>query len=355
MRSRGLRPAAEKVIDDAFSNAQISAVCQYYKRIKGQNMSKEKGASQIYLTEQQYLQVSIDWIVKDVEAWRWLAKKWSTPEWIASSKLHRENRGNALGHRFGADGHYNLAKRMEHEAGVAPGFMDVYVRGHRGPDPTNPEVLCTEAAREKMMAYGVEMTQRHGPDFDWRHSEVDAKALHASSGGRRHCKYAFGIGVVDYDQSVSLARRSGYHNSYGTRRELATLLPSSNVSAAGVDKVSATTPGRTSGMDDGTPSLPSTSGVDDGTLGLPDTSDVDSTAGIGAISGVDATYVLDGTARLPTTFRVDDTPGLNATFGVDAGCCTTLQPMDAITSSTVWITGFGLTPSWANSRCGRER
>jgi len=42
--------AAEKVVDNAFYNAQISAVCKYYKRIKGQNMSKEKGASQIYLT-----------------------------------------------------------------------------------------------------------------------------------------------------------------------------------------------------------------------------------------------------------------------------------------------------------------
>ena len=52
--------AAEKVIDDAFYNARISAVCQYYKRIKGENMSKEKGASQIYLTEQQYLQVFVE-------------------------------------------------------------------------------------------------------------------------------------------------------------------------------------------------------------------------------------------------------------------------------------------------------
>ncbi|WVZ71164.1 hypothetical protein U9M48_019783 [Paspalum notatum var. saurae] len=188
--------AAEKVIDDAFYNALISAVCQYYKRIKGENMSKEKG---------------------DMEAWRWLAKKWSTPEWIASSKLRRENRGKeGPGHRFGADGHYSLARRMEHESGVPPSFMDVFVRGHRGPDPTNPEVLCTEAAREKMMAYGEEMTQRHGPDFDWRQAEVDAEALHASGGGRRHGRYAFGTGVVDYDQSISRARRSG--SSSGSSR-----------------------------------------------------------------------------------------------------------------------------------------
>ncbi|WVZ98036.1 hypothetical protein U9M48_043519 [Paspalum notatum var. saurae] len=86
-------------------------------------------------------------------------------------------------------------------------------------------------------------------------------------------------------------------------------------------------------------------GVDDGTLGLPDTSEVDGTAGLGAISWVDGTTGfsassgLDGTARLPATFGVGATLGLNATFGVDASCCTTLQPMDAITSSALWITG----------------
>ncbi|WVZ66989.1 hypothetical protein U9M48_016136 [Paspalum notatum var. saurae] len=231
-------------------------------------MTAKRGASQIYLTEQEYLQVSVDWIVKDVEAWRWLAKKWSTPEWIATSKLHRENRGTGgPGHRYGADGHYNLARRMEHQDGVAPSFMDVYIRGHRGSDPTNPEALCTEAAKEKMMAYGEEMTQHHGPDVDWRHAEVDPEALHASGGGRRHGRYAFGTGVVDYNPSVSQARRSGsgggccstrggssgntngraadkhdslhgflpsgHHGSIGTGCELATLLPSSNVSAKG--------------------------------------------------------------------------------------------------------------------------
>ncbi|WVZ51715.1 hypothetical protein U9M48_002830 [Paspalum notatum var. saurae] len=275
-------------------------------------MSKEKEASQIYLTEQQYLQVSVDWIVKDVEAWRRLAKKWSTPEWNASSKSHRENRGKAgPGHRFGVDRHCSLARRMEHESGVPPSFMDVFVRGHRGSDPTNPKVLCTEAAREKMMAYGEEMTQRHGPDFDWRQAEVDAEALHAS----------------DYDQTISRAKRSGsssrsscssrtardtqtkeearvaqeearYHSSIGTRRELATLLPSSNVSAAGVDSVGATTPGlaTTSGVDNSTIGLLATSRVDDGTTGLPDTSGVDGTAGLSASFGVDGTAGLSATS-----------------------------------------------------------
>ncbi|WVZ77060.1 hypothetical protein U9M48_024962 [Paspalum notatum var. saurae] len=338
--------AAEKVIDDAFYNARILVVCQYYKRIKGENMSKEKGL--------------------DVEAWRWLAKKWSTPEWIASSKLHRENRGKeGPGHQFGTDGHYSLVRRMEHESGVPSSFMDVFVRGHRGLDPTNPEMLCTEAAREKMMAYGEEITQRHGPDFDWRQAQEfsllkDSSRYPGTVGGS--CSTRGGSSgntngqAADKHDSLHGFLPSGYHSSIGTRRELATLLPSSNVSAARVDRVGTTTPrlATTSGVDDGTTGLPATSRVDGGTPGLPDTSGVDG-SGVDGTAGLSATSQLDGTTGLPDTSGMDDTLWLLATFGVDASCCTTLQPVDAISSSATWITGFGLTPSWPNSRCGRER
>jgi hypothetical protein len=40
---------------------------------------------------------------------------------------------------------------QEAESGVAPSFMELYIRGHRGPDPASPDVLCSEAAREKMV------------------------------------------------------------------------------------------------------------------------------------------------------------------------------------------------------------
>ncbi|WVZ58517.1 hypothetical protein U9M48_008788 [Paspalum notatum var. saurae] len=357
--------AAEKVIDDAFYNIRISAVCQYYKRIKGENMSKEKGASQIYVTEQQYLQISVDWIVKDVKAWRWLAKKWSTPEWIASSKSHRENRGKAgPGHRFGADGHYSLARRMEHESEVPPSFMDVFVRGHRGPDPTNPEVLCTEAAREKMMAYGEEMTQRHGSDFHRRQTEVDAEALHASGGGRRHGRYAFGTGVVNYDQSISRARRSG--SSSGSCRssrtgrdtqaqeETRAAREEARQATRTVERLINMTAYMASYLQDITARL----GPD---VNLPpfcppQMSPQQLRGGWHrrALSHrLSATSQLNGTAGLPATSGMDDTPELPATFEVDASYCTTLQPVDAITYSAIWITGFGLTPSWPNSRCGR--
>jgi hypothetical protein len=40
---------------------------------------------------------------------------------------------------------------QEAESGVAPSFIEVYVRGHRGPVLANPDVLCSEAAREKIV------------------------------------------------------------------------------------------------------------------------------------------------------------------------------------------------------------
>ncbi|WVZ97106.1 hypothetical protein U9M48_042663 [Paspalum notatum var. saurae] len=363
-------------------NPQISAVCQYYKRIKGKNMSKEKGANQIYLTEQQYLQVSVDWIVKDVEAWRWLAKKWSTPEWIASSKSHRENRGKAgPGHRFGADGHYSLARRMEHESGVPPSFMDVFVRSHRGPDPTNPEVLCTEVAREKMMAYGEEMTQRHGPDFDWRQAEIDAEALHASGGGRRHGRYAFGIGVVDYDQSISdRIRHLGVLAPQGQleiprhRRRLmqherrldiiARLGPDVNLPPFCPPQMSPQQ-GSTAYLRGGRWYHRAPSHLQGGRWYPRAPKHLRGGWHRRALSQLRGgwhrralSHLLVGWhRRAPTGFSatsgMDDTPGLPTTFGVDASCCTTLQPVDAITSLAIWITWFGLTPSWPNSRCGR--
>jgi hypothetical protein len=82
---RHFRKCTDKVIKDAMYNARIAAVNYYYKKIKGQNMSKSLGTNEIYLTEEQYLESVVDWLAKDMEAWGWLAKRWASPEWIAES------------------------------------------------------------------------------------------------------------------------------------------------------------------------------------------------------------------------------------------------------------------------------
>jgi hypothetical protein len=85
---RHFRKCADKVIKDAMYNARIAAVNYYYKKIKGQKMSKALGTNEIYLIEEQYLESVVDWLAKDMEAWRRLAKRWASPEWIAESQKH---------------------------------------------------------------------------------------------------------------------------------------------------------------------------------------------------------------------------------------------------------------------------
>ena len=104
--------ATEKVIHDSLYNARITAVCHYYKSVKGEKMTKKKGANTIYLKEEEYLKTEVDWLVKDIEAWRWLAKLWSSPEWIEKSEGKRSNRGQDPGHKYGADGYFGLQRRM---------------------------------------------------------------------------------------------------------------------------------------------------------------------------------------------------------------------------------------------------
>ena len=110
---RHFRKCADKVIKDAMYNVRIATVNYYYKKIKGQNMSKSKGANEIYLTEELYQESVVDWLAKDMEAWRWLAKRWASPEWIAESQKHHTNRGTKEpGHRYSADGHLGTARLM---------------------------------------------------------------------------------------------------------------------------------------------------------------------------------------------------------------------------------------------------
>jgi hypothetical protein len=64
--------AATKVVRDMMSNARIQCVYLYYKKIKLQDMNKKLGAFDIYLREDEYLQVDISglpWLRKCPDAW----------------------------------------------------------------------------------------------------------------------------------------------------------------------------------------------------------------------------------------------------------------------------------------------
>lgn len=168
--------AAQKVLKDSFANARIQAVVNYFKSVEKVNKKRSAEVRRTHLTEEQYLQSSVDWIMKDMDAWRWMCKWWASPEFQQTSERNRANRTSRRGeHRYGADGHVGLSQRMvrnaastvvtpficphvdnfgiqEAETGEAPSFVQVFIRGHRGPDPQNPSVLCDEAAAQKMVS-----------------------------------------------------------------------------------------------------------------------------------------------------------------------------------------------------------
>ena len=52
---------AHKIVKDALSLARIQATILFFKQIKGQPMSKRRGAAKIYLTEEEYGQVKHIW------------------------------------------------------------------------------------------------------------------------------------------------------------------------------------------------------------------------------------------------------------------------------------------------------
>jgi hypothetical protein len=109
--------AAMKVVRDMMSNARIQCVCLYYKKIKLQDMNKKLEASEIYLREDEYLQVDISglpWLRKCPDAWRALCAYWASPSLVEKSKMKRANgqAGPRDTQRYGADGHLRLARRM---------------------------------------------------------------------------------------------------------------------------------------------------------------------------------------------------------------------------------------------------
>jgi hypothetical protein len=62
-----------RVLKDAFSDVQVKVVTRYYTKVLKQPM-KNKIVQDIHLTEDQYLQSCVDWLIKDNEAWKWLCR-----------------------------------------------------------------------------------------------------------------------------------------------------------------------------------------------------------------------------------------------------------------------------------------
>ena len=126
------------------------------------------------------MQHSIPWIAANDAAWHALCRYWASAEFKAKSVRHSSNRGTESYHKYGGDDHFRLAKRMvsaiyfifvdcswlavisdynvcqmyvqEASSGVVPSDVQIYLRGHRGPDPANPDVLCSQKATDRVVS-----------------------------------------------------------------------------------------------------------------------------------------------------------------------------------------------------------
>jgi len=41
---------------------------------------------------------------------------------------------------------------QEASTGAVPSDVQIYLRGHRGPDPANPDVLCSQKATDRVVS-----------------------------------------------------------------------------------------------------------------------------------------------------------------------------------------------------------
>jgi hypothetical protein len=134
----------------------------------------------IHLTAEQYKQSEVDWLSQHEDDWAWMCEYWASEDFLAMSNRNRENRlSKPRIHFFGADGHTSKVARMECQIvwsivnyinlskfynlvlqavrdGVEPSKIQVYVEGHKGPDPNRPEMLCDSGVTEKLVSMNID-------------------------------------------------------------------------------------------------------------------------------------------------------------------------------------------------------
>jgi hypothetical protein len=48
--------------------------------------------------------------------------------------------------------YHNFFLYQEAQSGVAPSYIETYIRGHHGPDPTQPDLLCSDNATQTLVS-----------------------------------------------------------------------------------------------------------------------------------------------------------------------------------------------------------
>jgi hypothetical protein len=106
--------SARKVVRDAIKYARFQSIAYYHRNMLKQPMNtKQAKALNLYLQKEEYVQGTVDWLVKDMEAWDSLCEHWVSPAFVAKSERAQQNRLSKRSvHHYGADGHVQKVQRM---------------------------------------------------------------------------------------------------------------------------------------------------------------------------------------------------------------------------------------------------
>ncbi|WVZ89659.1 hypothetical protein U9M48_036034 [Paspalum notatum var. saurae] len=86
--------------------------------------------------------------------------------------------------------------------------VEAWIHTHRGSNPEDITSLNSEEATACLEKYKAKAFELNGPEFDWLHSPVDARALYECSCGRPHGKWAIFNGIVKDREVIPVLRRS---------------------------------------------------------------------------------------------------------------------------------------------------
>jgi hypothetical protein len=75
------------VVKDAIKHAMFQSIAYYHRNVLTQPMkARQAKALNLYLQKEEYVQGTVDWLVKDAEAWDSLCEHWASLVFVAKSE-----------------------------------------------------------------------------------------------------------------------------------------------------------------------------------------------------------------------------------------------------------------------------
>jgi hypothetical protein len=82
--------SARKVVKDAIKHARSQSIAYYHRNVLKQPLNtRQVKPLNLYLQKEEYVQGTVDWLVKDMEAWDFLCEHWASPAFVAKFERAR--------------------------------------------------------------------------------------------------------------------------------------------------------------------------------------------------------------------------------------------------------------------------